>query len=38
VVGTNAGPIVTMEVLIKEQIILPVGIALEGLLAAKDWS
>jgi hypothetical protein len=38
VAGANAGPIVTMEVLIKQKIILPVGIALEGLLAAKDWS
>ena len=37
VAGANAGPIVTMEVLMKQQIILPVGIALEGLLAAKNW-
>ena len=38
VAGTNAGPIVTMEVLIKQEVILPVGVVLEGLLAAKDWS
>lgn len=37
VAGTNAGPIVAMEVFIKQQIVLPVGIALKGLLAAKDW-
>ncbi len=37
VASTNAGPIVTMEVLIKQEIILPVGIALESLLAAKNW-
>ena len=38
VAGANAGAIVTMEVLIKHEIILPVGIALEGLLTSKDWS
>ena len=37
VAGTNAGPIVTMEVLIKQEIILPIGVVLEGLLTAKDW-
>ena len=38
VAGTNTGPIITMEVLIKQETILPVGIVLEGLLAAKNWS
>ena len=38
VAGANAGTIVTMEVLIKQEIILPVGVVLEGLLAAKNWS
>ena len=37
VAGTNAGPIISMEVLIKQQMVLPVGVALKGLLAAKDW-
>ena len=36
VAGSNAGTIVTMEVLIKQEIILPVWVVLEGLLAAKD--
>jgi hypothetical protein len=38
VAGANAGPIVTMEVLIKQEIIIPIGVVLEGLLVAKDWS
>ena len=38
VAGANAGPIISMEVLIKQEIILPVGVVLEGLLAAKNWS
>ena len=38
VTGTNAGPIITMEVLIKQEIILPIGVALKGPLTAKDWS
>ena len=37
VAGTNAGPTVTMEVLIKQEIILPIGVVLEGLLTSKDW-
>ena len=37
VAGANSRPIVTMEVLIKQEIILPIGIVLEGLLAAKNW-
>ena len=38
VAGANTGPVITVEVLIKQEIILPVGIALKGLLAAKNWS
>jgi len=37
VAGTNAGPIVAMEVFIKQQMVLPVGVALKGLLVTKDW-
>ena len=36
VAGTNAGPIVAMEILIKQEIVFPVGVGLKGLLAAKD--
>ena len=36
--GTNAGPIVAMEVLIKQQMVLPIGVILKGLLTPKDWS
>ena len=36
VASADASPIVAVEVLIKQQIIFPVGVALKGLLATKD--